>query len=132
MIERCRNAKNKRFIDYGGRGIIVCERWTNFENFLSDVGPRQSALHSIDRYPNMNGNYEPGNVRWATPKEQQRNRRVNHLVTHNGETRCIAEWAESFGMRTENLASRLRMGWSFEEAVSRPIGRYRKENNQDK
>lgn len=75
MIQRCEDHKGDNFERYGGRGIVVCERWRNsFEDFLADVGVRPSADYSIDRI-NTNGNYEPGNVRWATRKEQRANRR---------------------------------------------------------
>ena len=76
MLHRCMNQNDKNWKDYGGRGISVCERWQGehgFENFLSDVGARPSPQHSIDRWPNNDGNYEPGNVRWATKKEQSNN-----------------------------------------------------------
>lgn len=76
MRQRCRDPNRKNWADYGGRGIRVCDRWENsFENFLADVGPRPSRAHQIDRYPNKDGDYEPGNCRWATRTEQQRNKR---------------------------------------------------------
>jgi len=74
MQRRCFNANTKDYPNYGGRGITVCDRWRQFENFLADMGERPQGL-SIDRFPNNDGNYEPGNVRWATPKEQANNRR---------------------------------------------------------
>lgn len=78
-IGRCYNINNPKYPDYGGRGITMCERWrTSFANFLADVGPRPKGL-SLDRFPNNDGNYEPGNVRWATPKEQSANRRTKRL-----------------------------------------------------
>src|SRR5678816_2973212 len=73
MIGRCTRPSYEFYHRYGGRGITVCERWRRFENFYADVGPRPSPKHSIDRFPNRNGNYEPGNVRWANPVEQGRN-----------------------------------------------------------
>lgn len=78
MMYRCTNPKSQAWKDYGGRGIKVCERWQGkdgFNNFQSDVGPRPSMRHTLDRYPNNNGNYEPGNVRWATMDLQGKNRR---------------------------------------------------------
>ena len=78
MLERCENQKHKSFPRYGGRGIIVCSRWADFSNFLLDMGRRPSPSHSIDRI-NNDGNYEPGNCRWATPKEQGRNRSNNKI-----------------------------------------------------
>ena len=103
---------------------MVCDRWSrSFEAFIGDMGPRPSARHSIDRIDN-NGDYEPGNCRWATSKQQARNTRVNYLVEHDGETKCVAEWAEQYGFKPSILYTRLvKLGWTFEKAVSWPVFR---------
>ena len=123
MIARCKSLSKGGHKDYGGRGIKVCERWANsFEAFYSDMGPRPSAGHSIDRYPDNDGNYEPSNCRWATQKEQCRNRRVNYIVTHNGQSKCVSEWAEEYGFKASVLYERLvTLGWTFEKSVSWPV-----------
>lgn len=78
MKDRCNNPNNNHYRFYGGRGIAVCSRWaTDFAAFYIDMGPRPTKIHSIDRFPDMNGNYEPSNCRWATPKEQGNNTRRN-------------------------------------------------------
>lgn len=74
MRTRCANPNNDRWHQYGGRGIRVCERWELFENFLADMGPKPTPKHSIDRWPNNDGNYEPGNCRWATNAQQNAHR----------------------------------------------------------
>ncbi len=123
MWQRCTNPKRKDWKHYGGRGVTVCERWATYENFLADMGRRPSSKHSIDRFPDTNGNYEPGNCRWATWTEQARNRRNNKLITHNGETRCLSEWAELHGLTTHQLYNRLASGWNFTAAVEKPLQR---------
>ncbi len=118
MLRRCENPEDAGYHNYGGRGIRVCQRWReSFEAFLEDMGPRPAAGLSIDRIDN-DGDYEPGNCRWATSTEQARNTRNNVLVEHDGETLCVAEWAERYGVSASLLHGRLRAGWSFENAVS--------------
>ena len=74
MHERCGNPVNADYSNYGGRGITVCERWFSYASFIADMGPPPSPQHSLDRFPNNDGPYEPGNCRWATAKEQYDNR----------------------------------------------------------
>jgi hypothetical protein len=90
MRQRCRNPNNARFASYGGRGISVDPRWDSFPQFLSDVGEKPSPQHSLDRI-NVNGNYEPGNVRWATAAQQMANRRPRQGCGHGGGLETI-EW----------------------------------------
>jgi hypothetical protein len=81
MNQRCENPKRKDFKNYGGRGITVCEEWRHsFPAFFAHIGPKPSPKHTLDRYPNNDGNYEPGNVRWATYSEQNRNKRRHHKL----------------------------------------------------
>lgn len=119
MMNRCVNPKDFGYRNYGGRGIQVCESWKTFENFLKDVGLRPSPKFSIDRI-NNNGNYEPGNVRWATKRQQCRNRRGLHLLTYDGKTQCLSDWADEIGSERELIRSRIRSGWSAERALFTP------------
>jgi hypothetical protein len=122
MIQRCHNKNNDNYPDYGEFGVVVCERWReSFSNFYEDVGPRPSPGHSIDRYPNSNGNYEPGNVRWATAKEQLRNRgRYCRFFTIGGVKRCLSEWCEIYGLNRSCVWKRLKLGWPIERALTEP------------
>jgi hypothetical protein len=117
MKERCTNTA---FKNYGGRGISVCQRWADsFEVFISDMGPRPSPKHSIDRIDN-DGNYEPGNCRWATNLEQARNRRTNRVITLDGESLCLVDWAKRTGVDHRTISERLRKGWDERRAVLTP------------
>lgn len=119
---RCFNPNDKAYKWYGGRGITMCDRWNkSFEDFLKDIGRRPSALYSLDRYPNNDGNYEPGNVRWATDGEQIRNSRVAHNICFNGQTKCIAEWASSVNISHGALYQRISSGWNIEKALNTPL-----------
>jgi hypothetical protein len=124
MRSRCENPNVPAYKNYGGRGITVCERWKTFENFLADMGERPEGM-TIERIDNDRG-YEPGNCRWATYNEQARNMRSNQRITLNGETKCLTEWAEQYGIKMPTLWARLRMGWSVEEALTKPVRRLRR------
>jgi hypothetical protein len=106
MRGRCLNPKSRDWPDYGGRGIRVCARWNNFSNFLADMGPRPSHEYSIDRI-NNDGDYEPGNCRWATDIEQANNKRSKRLITCNGETLTLTAWAKRLGINKSSLHFRL-------------------------
>lgn len=105
MIYRCYLPTRLAFKDYGGRGIKVCDRWLKFENFLADMGERPEGDWSIDRM-DTNGNYEPGNCRWATRLQQNQNRRGNHAVEFNGKTQTLRQWARELGINYKTLHSR--------------------------
>lgn len=117
MLERCSSPKSSSYERYGGRGISVCEKWKgSFNSFYQDVGPRPSSDHSIERIDN-NGNYEPGNCRWATRIEQARNKRNNRIITAFGQSLCIAEWAEKTGIGVGTISQRIRRGSMTPEQV---------------
>jgi hypothetical protein len=119
MKHRCLNPNNPFYHHYGGRGISVCPRWLeNFENFLEDMGDRPEGM-SLDRI-DVNGNYEPGNCRWATWKEQQNNRRDNRFIEFNRKTQSLAAWGRELGIHEDTLRWRLKTGWSVEKAFTTP------------
>lgn len=115
MIQRCYNKKHPSYHNYGGRGIRVCRRWRfSFENYLADVGKRPSPKHSADRYPNnATGNYEPGNFRWATRREQSRNLRTNRRLEYNGTTLIVADWAAILKVNRSSIDYHLNRKESF-------------------
>ncbi len=124
ILQRCKNPNSASFKDYGGRGIRVTEEWDElwkFPAFLAYMGRRPSPQHSIDRWPDKNGHYEPGNVRWATCGEQSRNMRSNVMLTFGEETLCRKDMAKKYGMSSEALKKRLERGMSLEEALMTPI-----------
>ena len=123
--ERCYNANSDRFKDYGGRGIKVCDRWLHsFENFLADMGLKPTPKHSIERNQN-DGDYAPDNCVWATPKQQGNNRRDNHVLTFNGQTLTVTEWAETTGIERNAIYYRLRAGWGVEKALSTYVAKHK-------
>lgn len=104
MLSRCENPKSHIYKYYGGKGVTVCKAWHSFTNFLADMGKRPSSAHSLDRFPNNNGNYEPGNCRWATRTQQQQNKSNNINITHKGKTMCLTEWARILGVKRHKAA----------------------------
>lgn len=116
---RCTNPGHSSYKNYGGRGIKMCERWLNdFPSFAHDMGPRPDGA-SIDRI-DPNGNYEPGNCRWATAKEQANNKRDNHMLTHQGKTQTISQWAEETGIPYTTICNRInRRHWPVADALDK-------------
>lgn len=119
MLSRCYNRNKKDFKNYGGRGITVCERWKEFENFYADMGNRPDNT-SIDRI-DVNGNYEPSNCRWASNLEQARNMRSNRLIEFNGIISSLSEHCSKAGLDYRSVHQRLKRGWNVTKALSTPI-----------
>lgn len=120
MRERCLDNNCRRYKDYGGRGIKICQRWDKYENFLAEMGRKPGPEYSIDRIDN-NGNYEPKNCRWATNMQQRRNRRdAIQRIMHNGQPLCVPELAIALDIKYATLKDRLYRGWKHEELV-RPV-----------
>lgn len=116
MKDRCSNPNGPKRKNYKERGIKICERWNSFENFYFDMGERPKGL-TIERIDN-NGNYEPSNCKWATPKEQARNTRQNRLIEYQGKIMCIAAWAEKLEIPYKTLQMRLERGHSPQTAFN--------------
>jgi len=130
MKRRCFNKKDKRYSDYGGRGISVCDSWLeSYENFLDDMGYAPTDDHQIDRIDN-NGDYEPSNCRWVTRTENARNKRSNRIITAFGKTQTLVEWEEETGINAPTIRRRIdNYGRTPEEAVSTPPRQGRGLNN---
>jgi hypothetical protein len=124
MRKRCTSTTHKRAENYVGRGIVVCERWLVFERFAEDMGEPPSDAHSIDRIDN-DGNYEPGNCRWATLREQANNTSKSVFVEAYGERKTVAYWSndERCVVKYDTLLARIRRGWDGERALATPAGK---------
>lgn len=120
MIRRCHTTSEKGYRNYGARGIRVCERWRHsFPNFLADMGERPTEKHTLDRIDN-DGNYEPGNCRWATRSVNNNNTRRNVYLTLNGETHTLTQWSRKLGVPAARLKMRVELGWNDEEVLTVP------------
>lgn len=120
MLDRCRCLTSRNSKNYGGRGITVCDRWLDFSSFIADMGPRPSSKYSLERI-NNDGSYCKSNCRWATRKEQMRNKRTNRVLTYAGKTMCLAAWSDETGINQDALWMRLKLGWPVERALTEPI-----------
>jgi hypothetical protein len=116
MVDRCYCQSSTAYPAYGGKGVKVCGEWRTFLGFLADMGKRPSRSHSLDRIDNGKG-YEPGNCRWATRTEQNRNRGNTVRLCVAGETQPLAVWAERMGIPARRIHTRLSRGWTAERAV---------------
>ncbi len=118
MKKRCHNPKAKRYADYGGRGITVCDEWrASFQAFFDHIGPRPSDAHSVDRIRNTEG-YAPGNVRWATTEEQNNNKRTNVIAVIDGEAMTAAQIARKYGLEHGTVCYRIAAGKTEQEIIA--------------
>lgn len=117
LRNRCRSHINQAYDNYGGRGIIVCDRWfESYDEFYADMGERPKNM-TIERI-NTDGNYEPGNCRWATRAEQNRNSRANRIIEFAGQKKLLVEWAQELGIGYDTLRDRFNSGMSVERALT--------------
>ena len=133
MLSRCENPNNPEHRNYGARGVRVCDGWRSLAAFIADMGPRPED-GTVERRDNGAG-YTCGhcddckargtvaNCRWATQREQGRNKRTNRMVTLGDKTLCVADWIEATGIGKSTLWGRLNKGWSVERALSTPVRR---------
>lgn len=132
MHVRCENPHHQHYDYYGGRGITVCEEWHDFANFMQwaeRTGYREDL--TLDRIDSNEG-YNPVNCRWATMHEQARNRRNNANITYHGVTRCLSDWAATFGINVVTLWMRIfRNGWDVERAFTTPVRQKRKHSQHE-
>lgn len=120
MIQRCCNPSNRAYDRYGGRGITVCDKWKSWKGFFEDMGDPPDGL-TLDRIDNSKGYYKE-NCQWATPTEQNENRRNTRRITFRGKTQSLKAWSRELGIGYLTLYSRIvRDGWSEEEAFVTPV-----------
>ena len=119
MISRCTNQNDKRFARYGGRGIAVCDRWHDVNNFVSDMTEGYETGLQLDRI-NNDGLYDPSNCKWSTTKQQTRNYSRNVLLQHDGRTMCAIDWSVETGIPVKVIYGRVSEGWSDKDALTKP------------
>lgn len=127
MRQRCENPKNSAYEEYGAAGVTVCERWKSYEAFREDMGPAPTPRHTIDRIDGTRG-YEPGNCRWATYAEQNRNLKSNVFVEIDGVRMVLQDWCRTFGINDKTAYSRIRKGWDAERALKTPVKQMKRRN----
>lgn len=125
MMTRCYYKNSNRYNVYGAVGIGVCTQWHDFEIFLKDMGERPSKNHTLDRIDNAKG-YEPGNVRWASKRDQAINRKTTKFFTINNETKCLKDWAKHYGINYIRVYRRIfQLKWDIVKALTTPIKNYK-------
>lgn len=117
MRQRCMDEAHESYQRYGGAGVKVCERWNDFLIFLEDMGECPSKEMTLDRINNEKG-YEPGNCRWISKANQNKNRSHCLMLTYGGETKTATDWAYEIGIKPDTLIKRIRLGWSTERAIT--------------
>lgn len=122
MRERCNDPKNKRYRNYGGRGITVCDEWNKeflpfYEWAMANGYDDHLTLDRID----VNKGYYPQNCRWVDMRTQQNNRSNNHRIEYKGESHTIMEWSRIVGIKRQTIVARLKSGWSVEDALTKPL-----------
>lgn len=120
MIERCTHSNSRAYRNYGARGITVCSRWLDCAKFFEDMGPRPTGT-SLERINNDAG-YSPENCKWATLHEQSRNKRSNVKIEFDGETKCLTDWANEYGIHPATLFSRIRRKIPISDSLNLPLG----------
>lgn len=124
IIARCTNPKREAYIHYGGRGILICDEWRQsfqaFQEYVAALPDYDVPGMTLDRI-NNDGNYEPGNVRWATYATQARNYRRNRILTHNDRSMCLADWCAELNIKAATVLNRLGLGWTVERALTAPV-----------
>ena len=120
MLYRCNTESSPIYKAYGGRGISVCDEWHSFEKFIDDMGFRPTVYHSIDRV-DVDGNYCKENCRWATKKEQSRNRTNSSYLVVDGNKIQVDDYCEKYGVNVMAIKSRIKRGWSNERIISTPL-----------
>jgi hypothetical protein len=120
MMQRCNTPSCGNYKYYGALGVTVCDHWHDFPNFRDDMGECPDRSMTLDRIENAKG-YEPGNCRWITQAEQNKNRTHCVMLEHDGVTKNVADWAADIGMTANALSMRLRLGWSVEKALTTPL-----------
>lgn len=121
MIRRCRDANYHSYKNYGARGVKVCERWLQIDNFAADMGPRPKGT-TLDRI-DVDGDYEPTNCRWLSNRQQMNNTRSNVRFTLDGRTQTVHEWATELGVSPRTLATRRNLGWDDHRVLTTPVNK---------